>query len=162
MDAQGHGRIVAAVDGSPATAGVLAWARREAELRKSKLCAVMAWDVPSYAPYAVAAVTVAADGYREHAAQVFRQVMIEAIGRDFADVVECRLKFGNPAQVLVDESATADLLVMGSRGHGSFVGTFLGSISQQVCAHAHCPVVVIRKEVASEVLDLTTTHTAVM
>jgi nucleotide-binding universal stress UspA family protein len=51
---------------------------------------------------------------------------------------------GNPAKVLIDQSGQADLLVVGSRGHGGFAGMLLGSISQHVSAHADCPVVVIR------------------
>ncbi len=50
---------------------------------------------------------------------------------------------GHPAWVLVDTSESADLLVVGSRGHGGFVGMLLGSVSQHVLAHARCPVVVI-------------------
>ena len=51
---------------------------------------------------------------------------------------------GNPAQVLLDAAAGADLLVVGSRGHGGFAEALLGSVSQHCVHHAHCPVVVIR------------------
>ena len=51
---------------------------------------------------------------------------------------------GNAAQVLLDKSATADLLVLGSRGHGAFVGMLLGSVSHHVTAHANCTVAVVR------------------
>ena len=50
------------------------------------------------------------------------------------------------AQVLVDEADGADLLVVGSRGHGGFAGLLLGSVSQQCAHHAPCPVVIIRAE----------------
>jgi nucleotide-binding universal stress UspA family protein len=46
--------------------------------------------------------------------------------------------------VLLDASDTADLLVVGSRGHGGFTEALLGSVSQHCVHHAHCPVVVIR------------------
>jgi len=50
----------------------------------------------------------------------------------------------NPAEVLIGRSEEADLLVVGSRGHGGFVGMLLGSVSQHLVGHANCPVVVVR------------------
>lgn len=50
---------------------------------------------------------------------------------------------GHPAQALLAVAENADLLVVGSRGHGGFVGALLGSVSHHVVAHARCPVVVI-------------------
>jgi nucleotide-binding universal stress UspA family protein len=50
----------------------------------------------------------------------------------------------NPAEVLIERSGEADLLVVGSRGHGGFLGMRLGSLSQHLVGHANCPVVVVR------------------
>jgi nucleotide-binding universal stress UspA family protein len=55
-----------------------------------------------------------------------------------------RLEQGHPAIALVAASERAQLLVVGSRGHGAFAGMLLGSVSQHCVQHAHCPVVVIR------------------
>jgi nucleotide-binding universal stress UspA family protein len=52
--------------------------------------------------------------------------------------------YGHPAQVLIDQSEEAGLLVVGSRGHGAFTGMMLGSVSLYCVTHAHCPVVVVR------------------
>jgi hypothetical protein len=50
---------------------------------------------------------------------------------------------GHAAWKLIDMSKGADLLVVGSRGHGGFVGAMLGSVSQHCVIHARCPVVVV-------------------
>jgi nucleotide-binding universal stress UspA family protein len=50
---------------------------------------------------------------------------------------------GHPAQVLLESVGENDIMVVGSRGHGGFVGAMLGSISQHVVSHSRCPVVVV-------------------
>ena len=55
---------------------------------------------------------------------------------------------GFPAPVLLGASAGADLLVLGSRGHGGFAGALLGSVGQHCVRHARCPVVIIRGDLA--------------
>lgn len=50
---------------------------------------------------------------------------------------------GSGAKVLLDEVTESDLLVVGSRGHGGFVGALLGSVSHHVVSQARCPVVVV-------------------
>jgi nucleotide-binding universal stress UspA family protein len=53
---------------------------------------------------------------------------------------------GHPSAVLVAASTGADLLVVGSRGHGGFVGMLVGSVSTACVEHAHCPVLVTHGE----------------
>jgi nucleotide-binding universal stress UspA family protein len=57
--------------------------------------------------------------------------------------LEARVAEGNPADVLIDASRDADLVVVGSRGRGGVVGLLLGSVSQRCVERAHCPVVVV-------------------
>jgi nucleotide-binding universal stress UspA family protein len=58
--------------------------------------------------------------------------------------VETSVSEGEPAAALVEAPANADLLVVGSRGHGELAGILLGSVSEYCAAHADCPVVVVR------------------
>jgi nucleotide-binding universal stress UspA family protein len=60
--------------------------------------------------------------------------------------IEQRVIQGAPAAVLVEESQDADLLVVGSRGHGGFAQLLLGSVSQQCAQHSECPVVIVHAE----------------
>jgi nucleotide-binding universal stress UspA family protein len=57
--------------------------------------------------------------------------------------VEARVAEGPAAEALISASHRASLLVVGSRGHGGFVGLLLGSVSQQCVTHAPCPVMVM-------------------
>ncbi|WP_104062018.1 universal stress protein [Arthrobacter sp. 4R501] len=79
---------------------------------------------------------------REHAPEpAARRALTEiAEGVDVTgDVVQ-----GPTVTVLINASKDADLLVVGSRGHGGFTGLLLGSVSTQVLHHAACPVLVVR------------------
>ena len=72
--------------------------------------------------------------------------MIRDVAGEFDDVeLERRVVEGAPAAGLVDEARGADLLVVGSRGHGGFPGLLLGAVSQQCAQHAACPVVLVHK-----------------
>ena len=76
-----------------------------------------------------------------------RKELDEAIAKanlDPAAQVESKIAYGHPAQVLIDESKNASLLVLGYKGHGGFTGMLTGSVSLQVVHHAECPVVVVR------------------
>jgi nucleotide-binding universal stress UspA family protein len=67
------------------------------------------------------------------------------VGADTDGVtIERRVDQGAAAAALVEESRGADLLVVGSRGHGGFAQLLLGSVSQQSAQHAFCPVVIVR------------------
>jgi hypothetical protein len=65
-----------------------------------------------------------------------------AVGGD-PQPVDLVVRQGGAAAVLIDQSRDADLLVVGSRGHGGFAGLILGSVSTACAEHAHCPVLVV-------------------
>jgi len=140
-------RIVVGVDGSAASKAALAWAVGEARRSDAVVDAVIAWEIP------LALRTPWPPGlsidFRGAAASALAQAVAE-IG-DTADHVEIRSEVvqGNPAEVLLDASAGADLLVVGNRGHGGFAQALLGSVGQHCVHHAACPVVVVRDPVTS-------------
>jgi nucleotide-binding universal stress UspA family protein len=61
-------------------------------------------------------------------------------------LVTARVVQGDPTQVLREAAASAGLLVLGSRGHGSLADALLGSVGQYCVHHAHCPVLIMRCE----------------
>jgi len=85
-----------------------------------------------------------ADQLRENAEGLMRQTLNDTLGDHPEVVIGSEVVEGSAARVLLDASKDADLLVVGSRGHGGFAGMLLGSVSQHVVAHASCPVIVVR------------------
>jgi nucleotide-binding universal stress UspA family protein len=136
-------RIVVGVDGSPSSVHALEWAIRQAELTGDVIEAGHAWHFPSIYWMPVADVP----DFAGLAAEILDKSIAEARNATDQNVpVEIRpvVVEGNPAQALLDMAKGADLLVVGSRGHGGFTGALLGSVSQHVVHHSPCPVVVVR------------------
>lgn len=141
--------IVVGIDGSDESAEALRWALDEARLRKATVRAVHAWRdaytlPPGYGPpedFDFAALS--------YEATQFLSTFVAGVVGDSSDVtIEEITTEGPAASVLVEAAAGADLLVVGSRGHGGFVGLLLGSVSQQCAQHAPCPVVIARRRQA--------------
>jgi nucleotide-binding universal stress UspA family protein len=138
------GRIVAGVDGSASSLAALRWAIRQAELTGSSVDAVIAWEPPAASGLGWGVAMVDDTDYPELAAKTVTEA-ISMVADPASQVrVHPMVAEGNAAQVLLHASAGADLLVVGSRGHGGFASALLGSVSQHCTHHAHCPVVVIR------------------
>jgi nucleotide-binding universal stress UspA family protein len=139
-------RIVAGVDGSPSSLVALQWAVRQAGLTGGSVEAVMAWQYPAtMTGYGWAPIAVVEPGEYEENAQKALAEAVAAVDTGGADIpISTCVRQGNPAQVLIDEAADADLLVVGSRGHGGFAEVLLGSVSMHCVHHAPCPVAVIR------------------
>ena len=139
-------RIVAGVDGSPSSLAALQWAVRQAGLTGGRVQAVIAWQFPAaIGGYEWAPVAVLESTDYEEIAQKVVTGAIAAVDTSGCDVpISIKVRKGNAAQVLIDAAADADLLVVGSRGHGGFAGALLGSVSQHCVHHAPCPVAVIR------------------
>ena len=135
--------IVVGVDGSDASKDALRWAARQAELTGASLRAVMTWELPTFAygaPIAFPADMDLAGGSRT----TLDQIIAETLGANPAVEVSITVIVGHPAPELLKAAQTAELLVVSSRGHGSFAGMLLGSVSEHCVAHSPCPVVVVR------------------
>lgn len=135
------GRIVVGVDGSEASVDAVRWAVRQARLTGSELEVLTSWHFPSqYAEW------VADEIDWDARARALLEDTLAAVHIEKDLQITRTARPGHPAAVLTDASATAELLVVGSRGHDGFAGMLLGSVSTHVAAHAHCPVVVVRHQ----------------
>lgn len=128
--------IVAGIDGVQAGAQVVEFALAEACTRECPVLALHAWRP------ALAGVD------RSQAQADERRVLEEVIAaeRRQCPSVEmwAQLDEGEPTEVLIRASKSAQLVVIGARGTGGFGGLLLGSVSQQLLHHAHCPVAIVR------------------
>ena len=135
--------IVVGVDGCENSTRALRFADVEARQCDTKLSVIAAWEVPLplYARGFVPVVhTEDIPDMRKAAAKQMEQVL----EGDTSVLSELRVREGAPAAaVFADEAKDAELLVVGSRGHGGFAGLLPGSVSQQ-CGHdATCPVMIV-------------------
>jgi nucleotide-binding universal stress UspA family protein len=137
--------IVVGVDGSPGSRAALTWAAAEAADHGADLVVVNVWE--HTVPPPTGSVSVS-EHYVPDPSQRTADDLVEVIREELGDqppvLVQPRVKHGTAAKVLIEESANADLLVVGTRGHGGFAGLVLGSVSQHVAAYAQCPVTVVR------------------
>ena len=138
-------RIVVGIDGSQGARRALEWAVAEAKLRDAHLVVVHAWLEP--AAVAVGSVITAGGVEPEIFEEAAERTVAEVLGAvdttGLPQGIESLVVAGAPARAVLDASKDADLVVVGSRGHGGFTGLLLGSVSQQVAHHATCPVVII-------------------
>jgi nucleotide-binding universal stress UspA family protein len=131
---------VVGVDGSDSSKAALVWAIRQAKLTGSSLDAVTAWHWPDYG-WAEGSVDI---DFEEDARKALAETLAEVSGLEPDVQIRPLVTEGHPAGVLLEAAERADLLVVGSRGHGGFTSAILGSVSMHCVLHAHCPVLVVR------------------
>jgi nucleotide-binding universal stress UspA family protein len=136
--------IVVGVDGSPGSRKALRWAAAEAALHGADLVVINVWEHTLLPPAGSVSVS---ERYVPDPSQRTADDLLEVIRAELGEqppvLVQPHVKQGRPAKILIEESAKADLLVVGKRGHGGFAGLVLGSVSQHVAAYAKCPVTVV-------------------
>jgi nucleotide-binding universal stress UspA family protein len=155
------GMIVVGVDGSAGSDAALRWALAEARLRSAPLRAVHVFQSPRL-PVVGAGLGTAgglpdpgvltedSDELRQAAETEAQNLIEEALRRAGGSLegleIERSVVEGAPAQALIASAQSAELLVLGSRGRGGFLGLLLGSVSQQCAQHPPCPVVILPPE----------------
>jgi nucleotide-binding universal stress UspA family protein len=138
-------RVVVGIDFSAGARAALLFALQDAARRGVPVEAVTAYRPPDYWMDFYAVSNYQPERIRGTAADRLREFVDEvaAEGPQPAPPVDVRAVMGTPADVLILESHGADLLVVGSRGHGGFASMLLGSVSMQCAQHASCPVTVV-------------------
>jgi len=132
--------IVVGVDGSEQSLAALEWAITEARLRQGRVRVVTAWYYPPLA-------SEVGDGIIDES---FKQAAEQVQARALSAVADAgvpatgQVVENSPATALLHAAGDADLLVVGSRGHGAFAGLKLGSVSSHVAHHAPCSVLIVR------------------
>jgi nucleotide-binding universal stress UspA family protein len=138
--------IVVGIDGSEGSKRALEWAAAEAKLRGTPLTVVLAWQWPAtmYGEAGWAGIdSDVIDDFRKLAEQRLDEETAP-LASTFSGLEVRRKAIEGPAvATLIDAAKDADLLVVGTRGHGGFAGVLLGSVSQQVVHHGPCPVVIV-------------------
>lgn len=135
--------ILVGIDGSASSLQALDWAVTEAKHKQCGLQLLTAYSVPIFA-------TIGLDGgYATIDLEIIEKNAQSMLDKVVADVskkgvaVEPLVKLGDPNSLLIEYSRFAQLVVLGSRGRGGFIGRLLGNVSGTLPAHAACPTVVI-------------------
>lgn len=144
LDADHRHGVVVGLDGSAASLRALQFGAAEAVRSGEPLIALSTWRLPGYLGYEQAWPTDLRDALAE-AAEQQSATEVAGLSETYPDlVVERRVFEGAPTDVLVEVSAEAALVVVGSRGLGRVRRLLLGSVSQAVVQHARGPVAVVR------------------
>ncbi|MEU8404415.1 universal stress protein [Nonomuraea sp. NPDC048892] len=138
-----HDRIVVGDDGSGAAQEAMLYAVEQARARRARIVAVHAWQQSVVSAYGADFADLLADAFQEECRAAQERIAswrerhrdVEITGRQISE---------HPVPALVDASASADLVVVGSRGLGGFASAVLGSVGHGLLHHAACPVAVVR------------------
>jgi nucleotide-binding universal stress UspA family protein len=139
-------RIVVGVDGSPVSRQALVWAAEEAALRGCQLDVVYGWQVSTEPrpPGVGLGVAPPLEAYQRQAAEKIEQIVRETLGPEPQLRYAVHAVHRTPGRALVEQSQDADLLVLGTKGHGRLAAWLLGSIADEAMHRAPCSVVIVR------------------
>jgi nucleotide-binding universal stress UspA family protein len=135
--------VMVGVSGSSASAGALRWAADEARRRNAGLRVVRSWNIEGRAPYAPAAGGPAPAEQRAAASGELAAALGRAFGPKLPAGISAELVQGVPERILIDRSADAGLLVLGSAAPPAQGGRPVGPVVRACLHRAQCPVVVV-------------------
>ncbi|HWC84058.1 MAG TPA: universal stress protein [Pseudonocardiaceae bacterium] len=140
------GPVVVGVDGTRASDTAVELAFEEASIRGAQLVAVHTWvEFSSDSAYAYARQFVRDWSEVEEHEKELLATGLAGWQQKYPDVPVRRVVVRDrPVRQLLAHAADAQLMVVGSRGHGGFAGMLLGSTSQALIYHAPCPLLVVR------------------
>jgi nucleotide-binding universal stress UspA family protein len=144
----GVARIVVGVDGSASAQEALRWAVRQAALTGATVEALITWHLPQVTGTGGYAWPPVGGPETTELAKLAAKVLTDAVSQTAVPEglapITTLVRQGHAARALLEAAQEADLLVVGSRGHGGFAEALLGSVSQHCVRHAPCPVVIVR------------------
>ena len=143
MITHGAHPIIVGTDGSEHSLSAVRWALREAAIRGIPVDVIHSWHfTPMVDPMGIAIIPPTTE--MQAAAKSVLDGVMKKIEHDRAGVVVNEIVAqGSPVSTLLSAARNAEMLVVGRRGHGGFVGLLLGSVATQVVHHSPCPVVVV-------------------
>ena len=142
-----NGGVLVGDDGSAVSRAAVVWAAQDAARRGTTLHVLRAWSItraprpaswqPGYIP--------ALPEWEASVVQDLQDRCTNVLADTDGVTFEVHAVHAPAAKALIEASAGADLVVVGTRGRGGFAGLVLGSVAEQVVRHAHCPVCVVRE-----------------
>lgn len=142
------GAVVLGADGSPASSNAVEYAFQEADFRATELVVVHTWSGPtSTGPGDMLPLVYDLDQVQAEEERVLAEALAGYRDRYPNVTVRQEVLRAGASRTLIRKSEHAQLVVVGSRGRGGFTGLLLGSVSQQVLHHSHCPVMIVPRKV---------------
>ncbi|MEY2765290.1 MAG: hypothetical protein RLZ40_529 [Actinomycetota bacterium] len=140
---QGAHPIVVGTDGSENSLSAVRWALREAALRGVPVDVIHSWHfTPMVDPMGIAIIPPTVE--MQAAAKNVLDGVMKKVEKDRGGVIVNEIVAqGSPVSSLLSAAKNAEMLVVGRRGHGGFMGLLLGSVATQIVHHSPCPVVVV-------------------
>jgi len=142
--------IVIGYDGSKQSHEALEWAIEESRYRNAELRVLTIWNKAPMAWYPAMLETAAGEIVAESSPEQQAEALSAKAAQAAAgvNVVTRTIKNDSAASAIIEAAREADLVIVGSRGHGGFAGLHIGSVSAQLANHSPCPVLVVRPKTA--------------